>query len=121
MNAYELDDVEVQQTSGMMAQLNKQIDVLMELKAKMDAAEQAYKEAEEKYILFSRETLPSLFFSNGIESLIATNGQMVSIVTKTSCSINKNANDKNNVADWLRNHDGEELVKTELHVPEYLP
>ena len=118
MNNYELDDVEIQQTSGLMKQINEQIDKLLSLKRQLDDLAEKYKEAEDKYIEFSRTVMPSLFHANGIDSLQATDGRMISIVTKTSCSVNKNAKDKNNVADWLRSHEAEELVKSELRVPE---
>ena len=44
-------------------------------------------------------------------------GSIVRVVTKTNCSINKNDADRDNVAKWLREHNGSDLVKAECIVP----
>ena len=42
---------------------------------------------------------------------------MVRVITKTQCSINKNDKDRETVAEWLREHGADNLVKSECIVP----
>lgn len=114
---YELEDVSVEQTAGLMAQIKEHVEKLRSLQWAMISAEEAYKKAEEEYLKYSRTVMPDLFKMNGLDMLQMEDGSIVRVVTKTNCSINKNDADRNNVAEWLRSHNGEELVKAECIVP----
>lgn len=117
MREYELDGVEVEQTGKLMENINKQVTELKRLlQAKLDA-EAVLEKATKAYEKYSREVIPELFKYNGLETLELADGSRVSIVTKTTCSLNKNDADKANVATWLRNQGAGDLVKSELHVP----
>lgn len=117
MRDYELDDVNITQTNALMENINKQVTELRRLlQAKLDA-EAALEKATKEYEKYSRETIPELFKFNGLETLELSDGSRVSIVTKTTCSLNKNDKDKANVAEWLRQQGAGDLVKSELHVP----
>ena len=114
---YELEDVTVEQTAGLMAQIKEHVKKLRDLQWTMIAAEEAFKKAEEEYLKYSRTVMPDLFKMNGLDMLQMEDGSIVRVVTKTNCSINKNDIDRDNVAKWLREHNGEELVKAECIVP----
>ena len=87
---YELDDVNIEQTKGLMTQIQGHVKKLRELQWKMLEAEEAFKEAEKVYLDYSRTVMPDLFKMNGLDGLRMDDGAMVRVVTKTQCSINKN-------------------------------
>lgn len=116
-DTYELDDVNIEQTKGLMEQIQKHVKELRDLQWRMIEAEEAFKEAERAYNDYSRTVMPDLFKMNGLDALRLDDGSMVRVVTKTNCSINKNDMDKQNVASWLREHGGDSLVKSECIVP----
>lgn len=108
-----LDDVEVK---PFMEEVNQQVKRLTELRWKMEEAEKALKAAEKEYADFVHNTFCQVFRANGIESLALADGRQINVVTKTTCSINKNDADKERVAKWLKEKGAETLVKSELHV-----
>lgn len=114
---YELDDVEITQTSNLMKQIQDQVSKLRALQWKMIEAKEAAEQAEKEFNEFSRNVMPDLFKMNGLDALRLEDGSVVQVVTKTTCSINKNDKDRNNVAEWLRAHDAAHLIKSECIVP----
>lgn len=114
---YELDDVSVEQTAGLMAQIQEHVKKLRSLQWDMIQAEEAFMKAEKAYNDYSRTVMPDLFKMNGLDALTMDDGSVVRVVTKTNCSINKNDIDKANVAKWLREHGAPQLVKSECIVP----
>lgn len=114
---YELEDVTVEQTAGLMQQIQEHVKKLRALQWKMIEAEEAFKTAEKEYNDYSRTVMPDLFKMNGLDALRLEDGSMVRVVTKTNCSINKNDTDRNNVAEWLKEHGAPQLVKSECIVP----
>lgn len=114
---YELDDVEIEQTSNLMAQIQEHVKKLKKLKWDVELATEALKKAQDTYDDFSQHVLPDLFKMNGLDMLRTDDGSVVRVITTTRCSINKNDADKQNVAEWLRNHNGETLVKSECICP----
>lgn len=114
---YELDDVSIEQTSNLMKQIQDHVKQLRALQWKMIEAEEAFKKAEKEFNDYSRNVMPDLFKMNGLDTLRLEDGAVVRVVTKTNCSINKNDNDRATVAEWLRQHGGETLVKSECIVP----
>lgn len=114
---YELEDVEIEQTAGLMKQIQDHVKKLRALQWKMIEAEEAFKNAEKEYNEYSRTVMPDLFKMNGLDMLRMDDGSIVRVTTKTTCSINKNDSDRNNVADWLREHGAGQLVKSECIVP----
>lgn len=114
---YELDDVSVEQTAGLMAQIQEHVKKLRALQWTMIQAEEAFKQAEKEYNDYSRTVMPDLFKMNGLDALTMDDGSVVRVVTKTNCSINKNDIDRANVAKWLREHGAPQLVKSECIVP----
>lgn len=114
---YELDDVAIEQTSNLMAQIKEHVSKLRKLKWEVELAAEALKKAEAAYDDFSQHVLPDLFKMNGLDMLQMDDGSIVRVITTTRCSINKNNTDKQNVAKWLREHNGEALVKSECICP----
>lgn len=112
-----MDEVEVK---PFITEVNQQIKRLTELKWKMEEAEEALKKAEKEYNDFVHNTFCQVFRANGLESFKLADGTRINVVTKTSCSINKNDTDRERVAEWLREHGAGTLIKSELHVtPEH--
>lgn len=116
-DTYELEDVTVEQTAALMAQIKEHVKKLRALQWTMLQAEEALKKATDAYNEYSRTVMPDLFKMNGLDLLQMDDGSIVRVVTKTNCSINKNDADRDNVAKWLREHNGAELVKAECIVP----
>lgn len=116
-DTYELDDVQIEQTANLMAQIKEHVKTLRQKQWAMMEAEEAFKKAEADYLEYSRTVMPDLFKMNGLDMLQMDDGSIVRVTTKTNCSINKNDADKANVAKWLREHEGGELVKSECIVP----
>ena len=114
---YELDDVEIEQTSNLMAQIQEHVSKLKKLKWDVELKTEALKKAQDAYDDFSQHVLPDLFKMNGLDMLRTEDGSVVRVITTTRCSINKNDADKQNVAEWLRKHNGETLVKSECICP----
>lgn len=117
MSEYELDDVEIEVTSNLMAQIQEHVKKLRSLQWTMIEAEEAFKKAEKEYTDYSRNVMPDLFKMNGLDGLRLEDGSMVRVITKTQCSINKNDKDRKTVAQWLREHGADNLVKSECIVP----
>lgn len=116
-DTYELDDVQIEQTANLMAQIKEHVKTLRAKQWKMMEAEEAFKKAEADYLEYSRTVMPDLFKMNGLDMLQMEDGSVVRVATKTTCSINKNDADRANVAKWLREHNGSELVKSECICP----
>jgi hypothetical protein len=116
-DTYELDDVQIEQTANLMAQIKEHVKTLRAKQWKMMEAEEALKKATEDYNNYSRTVMPDLFKMNGLDMLQMEDGSIVRVATKTTCSINKNDEDRANVAKWLREHEGGELVKAECICP----
>lgn len=114
---YELDDVQIEQTSNLMKQIQEHVKKLRALQWTMIQAEEAFNKATKAYEEYSRTVMPDLFKMNGLDALRMEDGSLVRVVTKTNCSINKNDQDRANVAQWLREHDAASLVKSECIVP----
>ena len=114
---YELDGVEIEQTANLMAQIKEHVKELRRRQWAVMEAEEALKKAQASYDDYSQHVLPDLFKMNGLDMLKMDDGAIVRVITTTRCSINKNDADKANVAKWLREHNGEALVKAECICP----
>lgn len=111
-STYDLDD---EQTSSLMNNVQQYVKRLRELAWEMEEAEENFKKAKAAYENFSRKTVPDIFKLNGVDSIVTETGQKVAVVTKTACSVNR-AN-KQLVTDWLRKRGADTLVKESLTVP----
>lgn len=105
-------------TASAMEEVQGYVSKLRDLQKVMLDAEVAFETAKAQYEEYSRRVVPEIFLKNGVDLIKTSDGAKVAVVTKTSCSINKNDKDKNYVAQWLRDHNGADLVKTELKVDE---
>lgn len=114
---YELDDVQIEQTAGLMAQIQSHVKELRARQWAVEEAEEALRKAQASYDEYSQKVMPDLFKMNGLDMLKMEDGSIVRVITTTRCSINKNDADKQNVAKWLREHNGESLVKSECICP----
>lgn len=114
---YELDGVEIEQTANLMKQIKDHVVELRRRQWAVEEAEENLRKAQASYDDYSQHVLPDLFKMNGLDMLRMDDGAIVRVVTTTRCSINKNDADKQNVAKWLREHNGEALVKSECICP----
>lgn len=114
---YELEGVEIEQTANLMAQIKAHVSELRKRQWAVMEAEEALRKAQASYDEYSQKVLPDLFKMNGLDMIQMDDGAVVRVITTTRCSINKNANDKANVAKWLREHNGADYVKSECIVP----
>lgn len=114
---YELDGVEIEQTANLMAQIKDHVAELRKRQWAVEEAEEALRKATKSFEDYSQHVLPDLFKMNGLDMIRMDDGAIVRVATKTTCSINKNDVDRQNVAKWLRDHNGEALVKSECICP----
>lgn len=115
---YELEGITgVEETSNLMSKIKEHVKELRARQWKMLEAEEALKRATREYEDYSRNVLPELFKLNGLDMIQLEDGSKVRVATKTTCSINKGDVDRTNVAKWLREHEGADLVKSECKVP----
>ena len=116
-----LEEMKNEPTQDVLVALRKQSETLRQLEFEMMAAEDAYKQAQARYTEFATKVLPEMYLSAGVDSLTTSDGKMIRIVTKTSASIKKGTDNgktsKQLIAKWLREHNGEALIKNEFIVP----
>lgn len=98
-----------------MAEVKEAVKRWRELKFKMDEAESMFAEAKRVYEKYCSEVVAQVFRHNGLESLRMEDGSEVSVVSKVRCSVLKDH--VKGVAQWLREHDAENLVTATLTVP----
>ncbi len=91
--------------------LSKMGTHLRELKIKMVEAETVYNEAKREYEYYSSSVLPMEMANAGVSALELADGGMLKYERKYYCTPNKNEADKKRIADWLREHGGDFLVK----------
>jgi hypothetical protein len=96
--------------------LSKMGEHLKELKLKMLSAETAYNEAKKEHDYYASSVLPMEMFNLGISELKLMSGGTLTYERKFYCQPNKNDADKKIMADWLRDHGGEDLVKEKAQV-----
>lgn len=91
--------------------LSKMGDHLKELKLRMIKAEAEFKQAEKEYNYYASSILPMEMFNAGVSEVKLMSGGIMSYERKFYCQPNKNAADKQIMAEWLRIHGGGHLVK----------
>ena len=112
-----MDDVTVEQEGAtLIKNMNKYVDELLRLRWEMEEAEEKARRAKAAYDTYSRATLPDIFKLNGVTSIQSNDGVIIKIVTKTTASMKKDKESRDSVCKWLREHDGERLIKEELIV-----
>lgn len=103
------------------------VELLQEMKRMADemaAAKKAYDDAQaianglkKQYEVLSQITIPQYFKTNGISSLETSEGNIVRIQEKYTCSPNKNDDDRKIIYSWLREQGGEDLIKANIVIP----
>ena len=99
-----------------LSNLSKMGEHLKELRLKMIAAQDEADRATKEYEHYANVILPQEMFSVGVESITLANGGTIRVQHKYYCQPNKNDNDKKIMADWLRDHNGEDLIKETANV-----
>jgi hypothetical protein len=89
---------------------------LKELKLKMMAAEAAYDDAKKEHDYYASSVLPMAMFNAGVSELKLMTGGKLVYERKFYCQPNKNADDKQRMAEWLRNNEGDFLIKEKATV-----
>lgn len=101
---------------ALMVELKRMADEMSAAKKAYEKAQQEADDLRKQYDTLARVTVPQYFKTNGISSISTTQGDIVRIVEKSSCSPNKNPTDRNKICDWLTENGGEDLIKTYLSV-----
>lgn len=94
------------------------VELMADLKIKMDEAEEAYNRAKMAYDTYRSITMPQKLRNAGVEQCTLDDGMTVSIKQEVTCSPNKNDKDKAALCDWLHTHDADFLVKKTYSVGE---
>ena len=110
-----LENTQEQVSSNLMESIQQNVKELRRLEWEMMEAEEEFNKKKAAFESYSRKVMPDIFKLNGLNSLVLDDGNVVSVVTKTSASVKKDS--KKDVCDWLRKHNGENLVKETLQVP----
>ena len=89
---------------------------LKTLRLNMLNKEVEYEQAKKEYEHFANVILPQEMFSVGLTSLTLANGGQINVQHKYYCQPNKNEADRKTMSDWLREHQGEHLIKSIANV-----
>lgn len=104
----------------LLKEVQEQTQKLLQLEYEMMVAEDAYNQAKQRYTEYATKELPEKYLSAGISSLTTPEGRTIRIVTHTRASIKKGKDDgrsaKQSIAAWLRQHGGDNLIKSECIV-----
>jgi hypothetical protein len=84
---------------------------LKQLQVTMLAKEAEYQQAKKEYEYYAHSILPMEMFNAGVSSLELISGGKLAYEHKYYCQPNKNEEDKQRIAQWLREHDGSNLIK----------
>ena len=95
------------------AELSRQ---LLEAEQKVEEAEQAYKDAQAAYNKLAMDTIPEFYKANGLSKLSLSDGTVLSVEQKITCSPTKAR--KPELIKWLKANGGSDIVKEELAVNE---
>lgn len=87
-----------------------------ELREALAKAEFEYTQAKNLYDAFVKTDMVEKLRTNGVETLGLADGSRLEVVQQTKCSIKKDKASKAQVASWLREHDADNLVKSQLIV-----
>ena len=102
--------------STAMAEVKQVVAKWRELKAAMDEAEFNFTRAKNIYEAYVKSDMVGRLRQNGIESLGLEDGSRLEVVQQTKCSIKKDQASQDEVAAWLRQHEADQLVKSQLIV-----
>lgn len=91
---------------------------LVQLKQDMLLAEEAYENAKKAYEHFANVLLPQEMFSCGLDSIKLDTGETVEVIHNFYCQPNKNAQDRQVIADFLKKYNGEHLIEHNVNVAE---
>jgi hypothetical protein len=89
---------------------------LKDLKRTMVEMEAAYGQAKKEYDYYASSVLPMAMFNAGVSEIKLMTGGTLKYERKFFCTPNKNAGDKQIIAEWLREHDGDYLIKEKANV-----
>ena len=101
---------------GVLQNLTKMGEHLKALKLKMIEAEAAAKEAKKEYEYYASSVLPMEMYNAGVTELTLASGGKMTYERKFHCQPNKNDEDKQIMAEWLREHGGAYIIKESAKV-----
>jgi len=107
----QFDYLATDEDKNVLKNLARMGDHLKELKLKMIKAEAEFKQAQKEHDYYASSVLPMEMFNAGVSEIKLMSGGMMTYERKFYCQPNKNAADKQIMADWLRTVDGGHLVK----------
>jgi hypothetical protein len=100
-----------EQDSSVLKNLSTMGEELKKLYLNMLQKEAEYDQAKKEYEYYANTILPMEMFQAGISSVELMSGGKLQYERKFYCQPNKNEADKKIIADWLRQHGGDHLVK----------
>lgn len=99
-----------------MRSLSSMGEKLRQLKEKVDEAEEELSRAKKEYEHWANVVLPQEMYSMGVESITLASGDSIRLKRNFYCQPNKNAEDRQVMLDWLREHGGGHLIVDEAQV-----
>lgn len=107
----EFDFLTTNTDQNVLKNLSKMGDHLKDLKLKMLKSQAQYEQDKKEYDYYSSSVLPMEMFNAGVAEVKLMSGGVMTYERKFYCQPNKNAADKQIMAEWLRKNDGGHLVK----------
>jgi hypothetical protein len=102
---------EVNTSGTILEEVSAMATRLSQLEEKVRLAEEAFKLAKKEYETYSMVTLPNVFQTNGLSSMVLENGKKIVLTDKFSCQPQKSDEARKVVRDFLKAHSGDALIK----------
>jgi hypothetical protein len=102
--------------SNVLSNLSKMGEHLKALKIKFLEAEAVYNEAKKELDYYAGTVLPTEMMNAGVSRVDLFDGGVMEYIRAYHISPNKNSKDKMIMAEWLREHGGDYLVKEQAAV-----
>ena len=111
-----LDEGVMEESKTIIEEMRAMADRLVEMEFNYTTLQEKANQAKKLYDEFRCVTVPTAFRMAGITSLETTGGARINIRRKYYCSPNKNEEDQKSMCDWLREHNGGDLIKSKAVV-----
>ena len=106
-------EMEAPETSAL-EQVMSQVNVYLALLDKIEETKAVLADLQKREQEMNRTTIPTLLQSHGLEDLGLANGKRLEVSDELAVSVPKDEAKRKIVLNWLAEHGGAELIKTEI-------
>lgn len=108
----EFDYLMTSKDTEVLKNLSQMGEYLEKLKVSMEEAQAKADLAKKEYEHYANNILPAAMFAAGVESLSLANGNFLKVNRQYYCKPNKNPEDQQALAQWLKENGGENLIES---------